>query len=140
MCLINRVTLLCSDESEGAQTAVASSVLTMLPSSSLFIPPSLSRPSSINPSMRLALFTFFSSPPPRHHPVPVCLSPALHLLLSPCVLPVAHDTAVQPQADCGAHTAGEAALGGALAQRTGASSSSRSSLFSLLCADVFPCD
>lgn len=82
---------------------------------------------------RSLLFIFCSSPPPHHYPLPVVLSLslALHLLFSPCVLPVAHDPAVQPKADCGAHTAGEAALGGALAQRTGASSSSCSSLFSL---------
>lgn len=71
----------------------------------------------------LLLFSLhISKPLTRHYPFPVSLSLflALYLLLSPCVLPVAHDPAVQPQADCGAHTAGEAALGGALAQRTGA--------------------
>lgn len=85
--------------------------------------------SSANPSLRLPtsllFFLTFSSflKSPRHPPLPLPpLSLALHLLLSPCVLPVAHDPAVQPQADCGAHTAGEAAVGGALAQRTGASS------------------
>lgn len=66
--------------------------------------------------------------PPVAAPPPLLLPPALHLLFSPCVLPVAHDPAVQPKADCGAHTAGEAALGGALAQRTGASSASCSIL------------
>lgn len=132
------------------QTAIAFSVLTVLPSSSpsftlypLFF--------SINPSLRLALFTFFRSSflsphlliTTRHYPLPVSLlSLALYLLLSPCVLPVAHDPAVQPQADCGAHAAGEAALGGALAQRTGASSSSSSSVSCLparhFCVCSFP--
>lgn len=70
---------------------------------------------SMNPST--FLFSTFSPPSVTAPPPPPV---ALRLLFSPCVLPVAHDPAVQPQADCGAHTAGEAALGGALAQRTGA--------------------
>lgn len=89
-----------------------------------FLPPlslSLSppHPPFLSPSSALL------SSPPRSALCPLSSltrpPPALHLLFSPRVLPVAHDPAVQPQADCGAHTAGEAALGGALARRTGAS-------------------
>lgn len=128
----------------GVWTAVAFSALTLLPPSSFSLSPSLLHSlllSSANSLCGRPFATFTTPPPPSlNHPLllpplspPLLLPLALHLLFSPCVLPVAHDPAVQPKADCGAHTAGEAALGGALAQRTGASSASCSCRLSAVC-------